>query len=71
MSGGCLGALFGIGWKPDQSVRQDNREDSIADLGESDMSEGDIHSGPGGYEGMGYSGGYAADYFGCDEGEEH
>jgi len=27
------------------------------------MSEGDVHSGPGGYEGMGYSGGYAADYF--------
>jgi hypothetical protein len=26
------------------------------------MSEGDIHSGPGGYEGMGYSGGYAAEY---------
>lgn len=26
------------------------------------MSEGDVHSGPGGYEGMGYSGGYAADY---------
>ena len=26
------------------------------------MSEGDIHSGPGGYEGMGYEGGYAADY---------
>jgi hypothetical protein len=25
------------------------------------MSEGDIHSGPGGYEGMGYSGGYAAE----------
>ncbi len=34
------------------------------------MSEGDIHSGPGGYEGMGYSGGYAADYFGGDEGDE-
>ena len=27
------------------------------------MSEGDVHSGPGGYEGMGYSGGYAAEYF--------
>ena len=26
------------------------------------MTEGDIHSGPGGYEGMGYEGGYAADY---------
>jgi hypothetical protein len=30
--------------------------------------EGDIHSGPGGYEGMGYAGGYAADYF-ADEDE--
>jgi hypothetical protein len=40
----------------------------------SGMSEGDIHSGPGGYEGMGYSGGYAADHFGDHEsceGEEH
>lgn len=26
------------------------------------MNEGYVHSGPGGYEGMGYSGGYAADY---------
>lgn len=26
------------------------------------MSEGDIHSGPGGYEGGSYSDGYAADY---------
>ena len=31
------------------------------------MTEGDIHSGPGGYEGMGYSGGYAADYFSKDD----
>ena len=30
------------------------------------MTEGDIHSGPGGYEGMGYSGGYAAKYFASD-----
>lgn len=34
-------------------------EDDEAGTG---MSEGDIHSGPGGYEGMGYQGGYAADY---------
>jgi hypothetical protein len=34
------------------------------------MSEGDIHSGPGGYEGMGYSGGYAAEHFGQDDDEE-
>ena len=65
----CLGALFGFGWNQERQVRPDNREDSTADLGESDMSEGAIHSGPGGYEGMGYSGGYAAEYFG-DEGEE-
>ena len=26
------------------------------------MTEGDMHSGPGGYEGGSYSGGYAADY---------
>jgi hypothetical protein len=36
----------------------------------SGMSEGDIHSGPGGYEGMGYSGGYAANYFADDESDE-
>lgn len=38
------------------------------------MNEGDVHSGPGGYEGMGYSGGYAAEYRAeqeyFDEGEE-
>ena len=34
------------------------------------MTEGDIHSGPGGYEGMGYSGGYAAEHFGKDDNEE-
>lgn len=66
----CLGALFGYGWKPEPSARLDDREDSTADLGDAGMTEGDIHSGPGGYEGMGYSRGYAADYF-SDEGEEH
>lgn len=34
------------------------------------MSEGDVHSGPGGYEGMGYSGGYAADYFDKEDDED-
>ena len=34
------------------------------------MSEGDVHSGPGGYEGMGYSGGYAAEYLEKEEDEE-
>ena len=34
------------------------------------MSEGDIHSGPGGYEGMGYSDGYAAEYLEEEDSEE-
>ena len=51
MAGGCLGFLFGyVEPKPPVSDELDG------------LSEGDIHSGPGGYEGMGYSGGYAADY---------
>ncbi len=64
----CLGALFGFGWKPTPPIHTVEREDPSADLGESDMSEGAIHSGPGGYEGMGYSGGYAAEYF-ADDGD--
>jgi hypothetical protein len=36
----------------------------------SGMSEGDIHSGPGGYEGMSYSGGYAAKYLADDEADD-
>lgn len=64
----CLGALFGFGWKPTPPIHSGEREDPSADLGESDMNEGAIHSGPGGYEGMGYSGGYAAEYF-ADEGD--
>ncbi|MEY2737023.1 MAG: hypothetical protein RL683_141 [Actinomycetota bacterium] len=39
-----------------------NDEEKDFDDDGSGMSEGDIHSGPGGYEGMGYEGGYAADY---------
>ncbi len=31
------------------------------------MNEGYVHSGPGGYEGMGYSGGYAAEFLEKDE----
>lgn len=55
---GCLAALFGIGVRPSGATRP-----PVADeLEGSGMSEGDIHSGPGGYEGMGYSGGYAADH---------
>jgi hypothetical protein len=34
------------------------------------MSEGEIHSGPGGYEGMGYSGGYAAEYLAEQDNED-
>ena len=70
MAMGCLAALFGIGVRPSGSARPATAEEF--DI--SGMSEGDIHSGPGGYEGMGYSGGYAADHFGnqdFDEGEEH
>jgi hypothetical protein len=37
---------------------------------ESGMSEGDVHSGPGGYEGMGYTGGYAAEYLEKEEESE-
>lgn len=63
MAGGCLGFLFGwVDNSPSTSTTQD-----------SGMSEGDIHSGPGGYEGMGYSGGYAAEYreeLFDDEGDE-
>jgi hypothetical protein len=58
MAMGCLAALFGIGVRPSGSARPATAEEF--DI--SGMSEGDIHSGPGGYEGMGYSGGYAADY---------
>jgi hypothetical protein len=58
MAMGCLAALFGIGVRSNGS----NRPVVTDELDISGMSEGDIHSGPGGYEGMGYSGGYAADY---------
>ena len=69
MAMGCLAALFGIGVRPNGSTRP-----AVTDeVDSSGMSEGDIHSGPGGYEGMGYSGGYAADHFSdheFHEGEE-
>jgi hypothetical protein len=47
-----------------------NEKDLEPDNDGSGMTEGDIHSGPGGYEGMGYSGGYAAEHFGDDEAEK-
>jgi hypothetical protein len=55
MAMGCLAALFGIGLNS-----SDPR--SVAPNDDYDMGEGEIHSGPGGYEGMGYTGGYAAKY---------
>lgn len=55
MAQGCLAALFGIGLNPSAP----RTTTPVDDFG---MGEGEIHSGPGGYEGMGYSGGYAADY---------
>ena len=45
---GCLAQIFGFG-------RPKNFDASAGE-------EGNYHSGPGGYEGMGYSGGYAAEY---------
>lgn len=58
MEMGCLAALFGIGVRPSRLTRLAATDE----IDSSGMSEGDIHSGPGGYEGMGYSGGYAVDY---------
>jgi hypothetical protein len=67
MAKGCLAALFGIGLNG--SANGGPNAGSNAQPGSTNggptsggMSEGDVHSGPGGYEGMGYSGGYAADY---------
>ena len=63
MAKGCLAALFGIGLNGPASGSSASRTSSPqADVDGGGMSEGDVHSGPGGYEGMGYSGGYAADY---------
>ncbi len=62
MAQGCLAALFGIGVQPRASRPGVEADDS-------GMSEGQIHSGPGGYDGKGYSGGYAAKYSADDEAE--
>ena len=51
---GCLAFLFGFGG----ATRPAGGRTADPSAGE----EGNYHSGPGGYEGMGYSGGYAADY---------
>ena len=47
--------------KPDAPTPQ-NEKKPAASPPQGKMSEGDIHSGPGGYEGGSYSDGYAADY---------
>lgn len=59
---GCLGLL--LGWSSAKGQVENSK--STKD----DGHEGNIHSGPGGYEGMGYEGGYAADYFATDEHDE-
>lgn len=68
---GCLSFLFGFG---------SSSATSAPSAGPTPGEEGNYHSGPGGYEGAGYSGGYAAEYRaeqeyfeGSDlaEGEEH
>ena len=51
---GCLAFLFGFGG----GTRSSDPGAVDPRAGE----EGNYHSGPGGYEGMGYSGGYAAEY---------
>ncbi len=65
---GCLALLFGIGGTNTTPRAPSRSSKTQRDNDGSGMTEGDIHSGPGGYEGMGYSGGYAADYY--DEGGE-
>ena len=61
---GCLAALFGVGIRPASSTisAASKANDAFG------MSEGDLHSGPEGYEGMGYSGGYADESPEGDEG---
>ena len=55
---GCLAFLFGYR-APAQPSGLNNRI--------SDDHEGNVHSGPGGYEDGSYKGGYAADYFDDDD----
>lgn len=56
---GCLALLFGVGGgsSPKQTPKGNSPDYKLEG-----SHEGNVHSGPGGYEGMGYSGGYAADY---------
>lgn len=66
---GCLAFLFGFGGS------SGSRPTGTGAVDPSAGEEGNYHSGPGGYEGMGYSGGYAADYRAehaiFDESEDH
>lgn len=58
---GCLALLFGFGVKASGGPSAPQGPGA---------GEGNIHSGPGGYEDASYEGGYAADYFG-GENDEH
>jgi hypothetical protein len=60
---GCLALIFGV-------TRSIKPTATVTDA-ESNRHEGNVHSGPGGYEGMGYQDGYAADYFNGDDDHEH
>ena len=64
---GCLAFLFGFGGN--------TRPNGTGAIGTAGEDEGNVHSSPGGYEGMGYEGGYAAEYLAeqeyFDEGSEH
>ncbi len=62
MAKGCLAALFGIGLNAPASGGPSAGGNARPRPTNGGMNEVDVHSGPGGYEGMGYSGGYAADY---------
>lgn len=55
---GCLALLFGYR-APAQPAGSNNHIN--------DDHEGNVHSGPGGYEDASYKGGYAADYFAEDD----
>lgn len=58
---GCLGFLFGFG--------NTNLSEPTKRLSDGGQHEGNVHSGPGGYEGMSYEGGYAAEYL-DEDGEQ-
>jgi len=59
--GGCLGALFGVGWNGSQSRMEAKPAKPIPEDSEfTDQDEGNAHSGPGGYT----SGAYSDTYYG-------